>query len=63
MHFFTQKMRAIANNDLCLMSKIISKYFFNEESAEPLGAAKPYLWAKGIRLEKGKAWGEDRLYY
>jgi len=45
------------------MSKIISKYFFNEESAEPLGAAKPYLWARGIRLERGKEWGEDPLYY
>ena len=63
MHFFTQQMRAIANNDLCLMSKIISQYFFNEESAEPLGAAKRYLWVRGIRLERGKAWGEYPLYY
>jgi hypothetical protein len=45
------------------MSKIISKYFFYEESAEPLGAAKRYLCARGIRLERGKAWGEDPLYY
>ncbi|MEG5038917.1 MULTISPECIES: hypothetical protein [unclassified Microcoleus] len=61
-HFFTQQMRAIANNDLCLMSNIISKYFFNEETAEPIGAAKQYLWTRGIRLETGKAWGEDHLY-
>jgi hypothetical protein len=61
--FFTQQMRAIANNDLCLMSKIISKYLFYEETAEPLGAAKRYLWARGICLERGKAWGEDPLYY
>ena len=44
------------------MSKIISKYFFYEESAEPLGAAKRYLWTRGIRLERGKACGEDPLY-
>jgi hypothetical protein len=61
-HFFTQQMRAIANNDLCLMSKIISQYFFYEETAEPLGAAKRYPWARGIRLERGKAWGENLLY-
>jgi hypothetical protein len=30
-HFFTQQMRAIANNDLCLMSKIISQYFFTKK--------------------------------
>jgi hypothetical protein len=23
---------------------------------------KQYLWAKGICLARGKAWGEDRLY-
>ena len=44
------------------MSKIISKYFFNEETAEPVGAAKRYLWARGMRLEREKAWGEDPLY-
>jgi hypothetical protein len=44
------------------MSNIISKYFFNEETAEPLGAAKQYLWTRGIRLERGKAWGEYSLY-
>ena len=63
MHFFPQQMRAIANNDLCLISKIISQYFFYEETAEPLAAAKRYLWARGIRLERGKAWGEYPLYY
>ncbi len=44
------------------MSKIISQYFFYEETAEPLGAAKRYPWARGIRLERGKAWGENLLY-
>jgi len=36
------------------MSKIISKYFFNEESAAPLGAAKRYLWQQESASKEGK---------